>query len=130
MIFEILLCTDNQSVLVESGEETLTLGTTWAFTGETGQIICGIVNQQSVGIANYTASTVYDECSSCLESTEISFTANTIQQVCEERCEDPLSGGTIVVQTEVPHPTWIDNYGNTVVQGNAVVLGGPNGLYN
>jgi hypothetical protein len=35
--------------------------------------------------------------------------------------------GTVATSVDTPHPTWTDNYGNVVVQGNAVLLGG-NGL--
>jgi|LauGreDrversion4_2_1035121.scaffolds.fasta_scaffold81830_3 hypothetical protein len=125
-IFEILLCTDEGSVLVESGRETLLPGETWAFSGATGQLICGTVIQPSLGVVNYSASTKYDDCGDCLENTLEFFTANTAYVGCIICC--PCDTGSTVNQVTVPHPTWTDNYGNPVVQANSVVLGGPNGL--
>ena len=125
-IFEILLCTDEGTILVESGEQTLLPGQTWAFSGATGQLICGTVIQQSLGTPNYSASTEYEGCGDCLENTLEFFTANTAYEACIICC--PCGTGATVNEVSVPHATWTDNYGNSVVQGNSVVLGGPNGL--
>jgi len=122
-IFEILLCSNNPiNLLVESGGETLTIGSVWSFTGETESPICGTVVQASIGIPLYTAATEYDGCGDCINDTLEFYTANSIYNACEV-----CSGSTFTV--EVPHPTWTDNYGNPVLQGNAVELGGQNGLY-
>jgi hypothetical protein len=128
-IFQILICEDNKYAYVESGRETLLSGQTWAFTGLTGQIICGtIIEESSLGVPNYTASTEYDGCGDCLSATTEYFTANTIQDICVILCDDPASGGTIATQVDAPHPVWTGLYGEQITQGNAVVLGGPNGL--
>ena len=120
--FVFLLCNEgNQYAYVESGEETLLPGETWAFSSSTGQLLCGTVVQQSTaGFPNFSAATQYEGCGDCLSAITLYFTANTIYDECVI-CE-----GTSTT-VEAPHPTWTDNYGNVVVQGNAVLLGG-NGL--
>jgi hypothetical protein len=50
------------------------------------------------------------------------FSANTDYNVCVE-----CNGTTSTV--EVEHPVWTNQYGQTVIQLNAVELGGRNGLY-
>jgi hypothetical protein len=68
----------------------------------------------------------YEECNVCIvENTPV--TANTIYESCVI-CDPCLSGGTATA-TAVPHPVWTGLYGNDVTQGNAVQLGGQNGLY-
>lgn len=122
-IFEILLCSNNPiTVIVDGGRETLTVGSVWSFTGESTSSICGTVVQASIGTPLYTASTEYEGCGDCLDNTLEFYTANTVYEACEV-----CSGTTFTV--EVEHPTWTDNYGNPVVQANAVQLGGQNGLY-
>ena len=49
--------------------------------------------------------------------------ANTEVLICEV-----CSGSTFTV--EPPHPIWTDLYGNSVIQLNAITLGGMNGLNN
>lgn len=51
------------------------------------------------------------------------ISANTETIVCVESC----TGGTFN-QITPPHPAWTDGSGNTIIQLNAVTLGGPNGL--
>ena len=122
-IFEILLCSNNPvNLLVESGEETLSIGQVWSFTGGSESPICGTVVQPSVGVPIYTAATLYSGCGDCLNNTLEFYTANSIDNNCII-----CSGDATTVPN--PHPTWTDNYGNPVVQGNAVQLGGQNGLY-
>jgi hypothetical protein len=53
--------------------------------------------------------------------------ANTEVTFCEQIC---TTGGTTVVEVSVPHPTYSDLTGGTVVQLNMVSLGGMNGLNN
>jgi hypothetical protein len=53
--------------------------------------------------------------------------ANTEVTFCDQICDG--EGGTTVVEVSVPHPTYSDLTGGTVVQLNMVTLGGPNGLY-
>lgn len=119
--FVILICNENQYAYVDEGRETLSAGETWSFSGDGGQIICGTVISASTVTPNYSAVTNYDGCGECLSATTLYFTANTIYDECVI-CNDTST------TVDAPHPTWTDNYGNTVVQGNAVVLGGPNGL--
>jgi len=125
--FQILLCTDEQPILVESGRETLNAGETWSFSGASGEIICGTVVQASQGIPNYSAVTLYDGCGDCLADTLEFITAGTSYTTCVICC--PCGTGTTVNTVSTPHPTWIGLNGQVVVQGNAVELGGMNGLY-
>jgi|LauGreDrversion4_2_1035121.scaffolds.fasta_scaffold519515_1 hypothetical protein len=126
--FVILICNEDQYAYVESGRETLLPGQTWAFSGAGGQLICGtVVEQSTLGVPNYSASTQYNGCGDCLSATTLYFTANTIENICLILCDDPATGGTVATSVASPHPTWTDNYGNVVVQGNAILLGG-NGL--
>lgn len=120
-IFQILLCEDNQYTYVDEGRETLLTGQTWAFTGSTGQIICGTVIEESLGVANFTASTEYDGCGDCIGATLQYFSANTDYNVCVTCDGKPI-------EVEVEHPVWTNLYGQPVVQLNAVELGGRNGL--
>jgi hypothetical protein len=123
-IFEILLCSDNPvNLLVDSGRGTLTIGSVWSFTGESEATICGTVVQPSVGVPLYTAATQYDGCGPCINATIEFYTANTVYNGCTT-CDN----GETYTTVQLPHPTWTDNYGNSVVQGNAVELGGRNGL--
>jgi hypothetical protein len=48
--------------------------------------------------------------------------ANTETIVCTDDCS---SGKTTI---SPPHPVYTNNYGQSVVQLNAIALGGPNGL--
>ena len=68
----------------------------------------------------------YEECNVCIVE-NIPVTANTIYESCVI-C-DPCSSGGTATATAVPHPVWTGLYGNDVTQGNAVQLGGQNGLY-
>lgn len=120
--FQILLCTTQEPVVVESGGETLSTGTTWAFSAETGIVICGTVVSPTSGIANFTAMTEYDGCVECLEDTIPQISANTDYNVCVT-----CSGSTYTV--EPPHPVWSGLYGESITQLNAIELGGRNGLY-
>ncbi len=52
--------------------------------------------------------------------------ANTEVTVCNV-CTDPLSGITIS-SVVPPHPVWTDGQNKPIIQMNAIVLGGPNGL--
>ena len=125
--FQILLCTDEEYVLGESGEETLNAGETWAFSGANGQIICGTVVAAAAGVPNYSAVTLYDGCGECLNATLEFFTAGTPYEACVICC--PCGTGSTVNSVSTPHPTWTGLNGQVVVQANAVELGGMNGLY-
>jgi hypothetical protein len=54
---------------------------------------------------------------------EFPRSANTESLVCVETC----TGGTFT-QIVPPHPVWTDGLGNTIIQMNAITLGGPDGL--
>ncbi len=123
--FLILTCSDDpQYFFGESGPETLTSGQTWAFSGASGEIICGTVVEESPGVANFTAATNYDSCGPCLEAYLDYFSANTEYTLCMRDCD----GNPITLY--FPHPVWSGQYGSVVTQLNSVQLGGTNGLYN
>ena len=120
--FQILLCTNEpQYILGEEGVRTLNPGETWAFSGASGEILCGTVIEPSPGVPNYSAVTQYDGCFDCLSANTESFESNPEYEVCVS-----CSGNTYTVQT--PHPVWTNLYGEPVTQMDAVVLGGVNGL--
>lgn len=51
------------------------------------------------------------------------LSANTETFICVPDCE--FTGSTAVAP---PHPVWTNGSGDSVIQMNMVVLGGPNGL--
>jgi hypothetical protein len=119
-IFEFIPCTDSQIIPVDiSG--TPIVGEVYLATGETGQVICGVIGDSTIGTPQYTATTLFDSCYDCLNAITPSLTANTIYEMCVT-----CSGDTYTV--EVPHPVWTGLYGESIMQGNAVELGGRNGL--
>lgn len=127
--FVILICNEDQYAYVEEGRETLLPGETWAFSGAGGQLICGtVVEQSTLGVPNYSAATQYEGCGDCLAATTTYITANTIQDICLVLCDDPATGGTVATEVAAPHPIWTGIYGAQITQGNAITLGGPNGL--
>ena len=125
--FQILLCTDEEYVLGESGRETLSPGQTWAFSGANGQIICGTVVQAAQGTPNFSAMTQYSGCGPCLQTITTFITAGTPYEACVICC--PCGTGSTVNSVSTPHPIWTGLNGQVVVQANAVELGGMNGLY-
>ena len=66
----------------------------------------------------------FEECELC-PTGFITKTANTIYEACVVCC--PCESGETITSVAVPHPTFTDLYGNPVIQGNAVLIGG-NGL--
>jgi hypothetical protein len=122
MIYELKLCINDEVIPVEFDRSTPTLGATFSATGSTGEIVCGIVGSTTLGISNYTASTEYESCYECLSATTPTIMANEPYEVCVT-----CSGSTFTV--EPPHPVWTGLYGETIIQENAVLLGGSNGLY-
>ena len=125
--FEIQLCGDQpQMLLVEGNELLLVTGSTWSFSSDTGQLICGTVVGPSVGVPNYTAATEFSGCGECITTITPNFTAGTIYEECYV-CYNP--SGYTATSVSVPHPVWTGIYGANVVQGSAVQLGGMNGLY-
>lgn len=127
--FVIIICNEDQYAYVSDNGEPLSPGQTWAFSGDSGEIICGtVIEESTLGVPNYSAATLYDGCGDCLIATTVYITANTIQDICLILCDDPASGGTIATQVSAPHPIWTGLYGEQITQGNAIALGGPNGL--
>ena len=120
-IFQFILCTTEEIIPVEFGGSP-SAGQVYSATGETGTIICGTIGDPTVGTPIYTATTLYDNCYDCLSLIEVVLTANTNYNVCVT-----CSGSTYSV--EVDHPVWTGLYGGTIIQANAVELGGRNGLY-
>lgn len=120
-IFQFILCTTEEIIPVEFGGSP-SAGQVYSATGETGTIICGTIGDPTVGTPIYTATTLYDNCYDCLSLIEVVLTANTNYNVCVT-----CSGSTYTVETE--HPVWTGLYGETIIQANAVQLGGRNGLY-
>ena len=56
------------------------------------------------------------------------ISANTENTVCDSCCS---SGDCDTVRVIIPpHPQWTNEQGNTVIQLNAITLGGTNGLNN
>jgi len=119
-VFEFTLCTDSQVIPVEI-DGTPSVGEVYLATGETGQVICGVIGVSAIGTPQYTATTLFDSCYDCLSAITPSLTANTIYEGCVT-----CSGDTHPVV--VPHPVWTGLYGESIMQGNAVELGGRNGL--
>ena len=95
-----------------------TTGETYSITS-LGITYCATVVSGSPSGSPYTLGTLFDSCSSCFQS--IPLTANTIYEMCVT-----CSGDTYTV--EVPHPVWTGLYGESIMQGNAIELGGRNGL--
>ena len=59
-------------------------------------------------------------CSNCLAP----YSANTEQTMCY-LCNSDINNGTATWNTYVPqHPKWTTNQGHTVIQSNAVTIGG------
>jgi hypothetical protein len=125
--FVISICNEDQYAYVDDGGKSLSIGQTWSFSGSGGQLICGTILSQSTITPNYSAVTNYSTCGQCLSATTTYITANTIEDICVIVCDPEVTGGVATV-TDAPHPVWIGLYGEQITQGNAVVLGGPNGL--
>lgn len=104
-----------------------------SFSSSTGDVTCGTVGslKSFIGSSSYTAITIFESCYKCttLFDFESPRSAYTEQIICVQVC-DGISGSTIVVAVNPPHPVWTDNYGTEVTQLNAVTLGGINGLNN
>lgn len=96
------------------------LGSVWQVEDELNNLFCAVVNGNEPGpTPSYTAVQEFDTCEECSpQSVNVEYT------LCVKDCDGNL------VELIFPHPTWTDNYGNAVVQLNAVTLGGQNGLNN
>lgn len=129
-------CQGGSQLQVDDNGLTLSLSDVISFSSSTGDVTCGTVGAQLVppppiGPTSYTAITIFDSCYECttLFDFESPRSAYTEQIICVQVC-DGISGSTIVVAVNPPHPVWTDNYGTEVTQLNAVTLGGVNGLNN
>lgn len=131
MIYIVRICGEETKVLVDSLGKTLNIGEVYSFSdGIT--TFCGEVIEETDGSSNYNPLVSYGPrgCDTCISETPTklpSYTSNTIQEMCIQVC-DPISGGTTVVSVNPPHPVWTGVYGQEITQGNAITLGGPNGL--
>ena len=125
-------CQGGDQLEVDEGSLTLSPGDVISFSSLTSGVICGTVGESiPAPSAPYTAITIFDSCYECttLFDYESPRSAYTEQIICLQVC-DGISGSTIVVAVNPPHPVWTDNYGTEVTQLNAVTLGGINGLNN
>jgi len=77
----------------------------------------GVINQ-----INYSNFSIENGCNECLYG----FSAGTDYTTCQVCC--PCESGSTITEVITPHPTWTNGFGQSVVQLNAVTLGGPNGL--
>lgn len=115
------------TIKANDGGSTLITGNTYSIIDTTSGITyCAtLVGGSPIPGPAYDLGMLFDSCSSCLQS--IPSTANTIGDSCVI-CDPCYSGGTATT-VSVPHPVWTGLYGNSVTQGNAIQLGGQNGLY-
>lgn len=102
------------------------LGQYYKLCADVPEIFLGCLCFQVIGIIpeffeyNFGIIGPYGNCEICLTKT-----ANTIYNACVICC--PCESGETITSVAVPHPTFTDLYGNPVIQGNAVLIGG-NGL--
>ena len=125
-------CQGGEQLEVDDNGLHPSLGDVISFSSSTGVVTCGTVGDSiQAPFASYTAITIFDSCYECttLFDYESPRSAYTEQIICIQVC-DGISGSTIVVAVNPPHPVWTDNYGTEVTQLNAVTLGGVNGLNN
>lgn len=129
MIYTVRLCGEETKVLVDSLDKVLEKNGIYSF-GDGNIVFCGEVLEETDGSSLYNPLEQYRSCDECLNDNPItipSYTSNTVQEMCIQVC-DPISGGTTVVSVNPPHPVWTGLYGQEITQGNAITLGGPNGL--
>ena len=129
-------CQGGDQLEVDEGSLTLSPGDVISFSSLTSGVICGTVGEslRDPGPTSYLAIAVFTDCEDCnINNNTFDFesprSAYTEQIICVQVC-DGISGSTIVVAVNPPHPVWTDNYGTEVTQLNAVTLGGVNGLNN
>lgn len=116
-----VLCSNPEiEVTVDFGGITPSTGDVYSIQDEVGNILCATVTDtEPVNPPSYTVLLPYDTCEACTPKA-----VNSEYTLCVKDCDGNL------VELTLPHPTWTDNYGNAVVQLNAVALGGPDGLNN
>ena len=129
-------CQGGDQIEVDEGSLILGTGDVISFSSSTGDVTCGTVGERSnPGPTSYTAIAIFTGCEDCNNNNNNIFdyesprSAYTEQIICVQVCDD-MSGSTVVVAVNPPHPVWTDNYGTEVTQLNAVTLGGINGLNN
>lgn len=135
-LYNVIPCQGGVPIVVDEGSLTLNPGEVISFSSPTSGVICGTVGD-SIRFpvpTSYTAIAVFTGCEDCNINNNIfdyqsPRSAYTEQIICVQVCDD-MSGSTVVVAVNPPHPVWTDNYGTEVIQLNAVTLGGVNGLNN
>jgi hypothetical protein len=66
----------------------------------------------------------FTTCGECLYG----FSAGTESTICVVCC--PCTTGETITSVSPPHPSWTNQQGQTIIQLNAITLGGTNGLNN
>lgn len=116
------------SILASLLSEVLVYNTIYLFDSSEIKDIClkfvGTTTEPSQNeLTDPIISATYSTCLDCLPPLS-SGTETDICQIC-------VSGGTETATfVNVPHPTWTDAYGRSVIQLNMIELGGQNGLNN
>jgi hypothetical protein len=135
-LYNVAPCQGGDQIEVDEGSLTLNPGEVISFSSPTSGVICGTVGSsvRDPAPTSYTAIAVFTGCEDCNNDNNIfdyqsPRSAYTEQIICVQVCDD-MSGSTVVVAVNPPHPVWTDNYGTEVIQLNAVTLGGVNGLNN
>jgi hypothetical protein len=109
----------NETVLIPSGQ---TSGTKTVYIPNGDYINLDFTSTFTNVTTDYTESIFVVNESSVFEFNTIALSANTADVLCVD-----CNGTTVVYKQE--HPVWTNQYGQSVVQMNAVQLGGTNGLY-
>ena len=135
-VFYVTPCQGGDLIEVDEGSLFLSPGDVISFSSPTSGVICGTVggSVRDPAPPSYTAIAIFTGCEHCNNVNNIfdyqsPRSAYTEQIICVQVCDD-MSGSTVVVSVNPPHPVWTDNYGTEVTQLNAVTLGGVNGLNN
>lgn len=109
----------NETVLISSGQ---TSGTKTVYIPNGDYINLDFTSTFTNVTTDYTESIFVVNESSVFDNNVIPLSANTDYNICVT-----CNGNAYTVETE--HPVWTNQYGQTVIQMNAVQLGGRNGLY-